>query len=95
MSGEGFDLSQVTDLFVTISQYDVQITKTMDDIDIVDGVLYVPLSQEETLRFRSGKCDSVKIQVRGLIDGKAFATNIATDPSVYPVLLEGVIPDEE
>ena len=82
--------AQIDDLYVTFRQDGLKVTKTSADIDIVDDVLQVPLTQEETLMFR---CGHLNIQVRGIIGEAVFATNIVRD-KVEPILLEGVIPDD-
>lgn len=82
------NLESCVSLYVTIKQDYTEVTKTLDDIEITDGKLYVSLSQEDTLRF---KPPTAQIQVRGILDtGKAFATSINTIP-VDDILKNGVI----
>ncbi len=61
--------------FVTLKQegYTV-IEKTEADCTREGAVITVPLTQEDTLRLRSGT--AVEIQVRGKVGEKAFATLI-------------------
>ncbi len=61
--------------FVTFRQggYTV-IEKTEADTTREGAVITVPLTQEDTLRLRSGT--AVEIQVRGKVGDKAFATSI-------------------
>ena len=61
--------------FVTFRQEGYTIVeKTEADCAREGTVITVPLTQDDTLRFRSGA--AVEIQVRGKAGGKAFATSI-------------------
>lgn len=70
------DLSTVKQLWVTLKNISVEITKTEADVDInsADKYIIVTLTQKETLSIIAGK---VSVQVRLLLDdGRAFATNV-------------------
>ena len=70
------DLSTVKQLWVTLKNISVEITKTEADVDInsADKYIIFTLTQKETLSIIAGK---VSVQVRLLLDdGRAFATNV-------------------
>ena len=70
------DLSKVKQLWVTLKNISVEITKTEADVNInsADKYIIVTLTQKETLSIIAGK---VSVQVRLLLDdGRAFATNV-------------------
>lgn len=84
------DLTEAKNLYVTISQYGNELTRSSSDgcLEIDSGSVSVYLTQKETLSFSAGWA---KVQIRGIYeDGTAFATDIAS-VQVDPVLLEGVI----
>ena len=59
-------------IYFTISQGAMILTKDKDSITIEDNILTVTLTQQNTLAFKPGKA---KIQVRGkLPDGTAWAS---------------------
>lgn len=87
--GETFDDSTI---FVTFRQGNILITKTGDDVDksiTLEGcMLYIYLSQEETLSLHNGV---MQIQIRWInFSNLAKASPIKTI-QVDPILLEGVI----
>lgn len=58
---KGIEMSDIAEWYITVAQDSTQITKSNDDITIEDTLLKMPLSQEETMRFKSGE---VSIQIR-------------------------------
>lgn len=83
----GVDASKFDNVYITFEQGDVEITKTNEDIDRLNGIFRVRLTQEETLRFAVG---TAKVQLRGMIGGSAVASTIGR-VNVKDVLKEGVI----
>lgn len=86
------DLSEVSQIWVTIKGIGLKITKYLEDVDFnaVEKLIYVNLTQEETLQADIGK---VQIQVRFYMkNGKAFATNIVEREFEY-ILEGGIISD--
>lgn len=58
---KGIDMSTIAEWYVTIAQDNVQITKTNADITIEDTLIKIPLTQQETMLFKSGE---VSVQIR-------------------------------
>ena len=91
----GLDVSELKTIYVTIEQDSLEVTKTNDEIliDTEENVIKVPLSQEETLKFKVGVAN---VQIRGLLedDATAIASNIKT-LKIGDVLLDGVIEPKE
>ena len=58
---KGIDMSTIATWYVTIAQDSVQITKTGEDITIEGTQLSIPLTQVETMKFKSGE---VSVQIR-------------------------------
>ena len=84
------DLSDVTELFVTIKSPRVEINKSLSDVQIDNDlkVITVSFTQEETLRLFKGNAD---VQVRfKLSNGLAYASTIES-VEVERILKDGVI----
>lgn len=78
--------------YVTFSQYCKNLVeKTQDDCVIEGNEILVPLTQEDTLKFRAGR--TVSVQIRGLVGEVAYATKII-ELEVKDILKDGQIPDE-
>lgn len=58
---KGIDMSTIAEWYVTVAQDSVQITKTNEDITIEGTQLSIPLTQQETMKFKSGE---VSVQIR-------------------------------
>jgi len=88
------DLSQVTDLWLTLSQHGtVVINKTLEEVTIDGSTVTCTLTQEETLALKAHS--STLIQMRFLTnDGQAMATPIVKVP-VDAILKDGVIGETE
>ncbi len=86
----GVDVTTLTSLYITINQTgETVLEKTLDDVTIVDDVIHVAFTQEETLTLTAR--EPIAVQARGITDsGAAFATNIRRLP-VRPILKDGVI----
>ncbi len=77
--------------YVTFSQYCMTVVeKTQDDCVLEGNMLIVPLTQEDTLKFRAGR--TVSVQIRGTVNDDAFATKIV-EINVDDVLKDGLIPE--
>lgn len=86
---KGIDISELSGIYITIRQGDVEITKDKDQIEIKDGnMILVWLSQEDTLKFVRGYA---WVQLRATTnDGLAVASTINRIP-VDAILKDGVI----
>ena len=84
------DLSNVSEMWVTLKSPTVEVTKTFNEVifDSEHNTITVILSQEETLQFYKGKTE-VQVRIR-VASGLAYATDIAT-VEVGKILKEGVI----
>lgn len=72
---QGIKLSSIADIYLTLKQPTVEITKSGKDIEIHDNEFYVDLSQKEMLALKRG---NVMIQARFKdVDGYYWATDIA------------------
>ena len=78
------------DVYVSLSQGGHVITKHGQDLSVVGNQITFVLSQADTLGMEHGYAS---VQVRGYVDGSAWATNTFTIP-VEPVLDEREIPLE-
>lgn len=86
----GIEVTQLESIYVTLSQYKKQVTKETQDITIdeLNNILYVPLSQEDTLSMARGY---VYIQMRAVTkDGLAVASDMQMT-TMEEILKEGVI----
>lgn len=86
----GIEVAELERIYITLSQYQKQVTKTTEDITIdeITNTLYVPLSQEDTLTLSRGY---VYVQMRAVTkDGLAVASGIKMVP-VEEILKGGVI----
>jgi len=73
---KGITMSDIAEWYVTVAQDSVQLTKTNEDIEIVDDTLKVPLTQVETMKFKSGE---ISIQIRAKTnDDIVIASGIQT-----------------
>lgn len=70
----------------------VVLVKRGDQCKLVDNVVEVPLTQEDTLLFaESGALNDVKMQLRLRTNGGAVATSNVMYTRVDPSILEGVM----
>lgn len=86
----GIEVAELESIYVTLSQYQKQVTKQTEDItaDEISNTLYVPLSQEDTLTLSRGY---VYVQMRAVTkDGLAVASEIVMK-TMEEILKEGVI----
>lgn len=86
----GIEVAQLESIYVTLSQYKKQVTKEAEEItvDELNNILYVPLSQEDTLSLARGY---VYIQMRAVTkDGLAVASDMQMT-TMEEILKEGVI----
>ncbi len=82
------DVNTLKSIYVTFEQTGLILTKTGDDIDIIDDQIQIRLSQEETLQFERGKCN---VQLRAITnDGNAIASTIVST-NIYRILDKEVI----
>lgn len=82
------DLRLCKQIWVTMRQWDKELTKTMQELAVEKNCILIDLSQNDTLALDPGK---VYVQVRGLTEaGSAFATGIAS-VKVERILKEGEI----
>lgn len=58
---KGIDMSTIAEWYITVAQDSVQITKTNADIEIEGTLISMPLTQQETMLFKSGE---VSVQIR-------------------------------
>ena len=58
---KGIDMSTIAEWYVTVAQDSVQITKTGTDLTIEGTLISMPLTQQETMKFKSGE---VSVQIR-------------------------------
>ena len=84
------DTGQLAEVFVTVSQDgSVVIDKQMKDLDLNGNKLSVRLTQEETLKLKSGCMAEIQIRARA-VAGEAIASNIIS-VSAGRILKDGVI----
>lgn len=86
----GIDVLELESIYVTLKQYQKEVTKSTEDITIdeISNTLYAPLSQEDTLLLSRGY---VYVQMRAVTkDGLAVASDIAMK-TMEEILKEGVI----
>lgn len=84
------DLSEVTNIWVTFSQYGTErFTKTLADVTIDGSSVFVPLTQTDTLKLKAKQ--PLNVQVRVLFaSGDADCTDILRG-GVGEILKDGVI----
>lgn len=87
------DFDDINKLYVTFKGKlgSNEVTKEKSDVffDNENKKIYVPLTQEDTLKFSTGNVD---IQARILMrNGSAIATTIVKDYPIKKILKEGVI----
>ena len=58
---KGIEMTEIAEWYITVAQDSVQITKTNEDIEIEDTLIKMPLTQAETMKFKSGE---VSVQIR-------------------------------
>lgn len=58
---KGIDMSTIAEWYITVAQDSVQITKTDTDLTIEGTLISMPLTQQETMMFKSGE---VSVQIR-------------------------------
>lgn len=58
---KGIDMSTIAEWYITVAQDSVQITKTGTDLTIEGTLISMPLTQQETMLFKSGE---VSVQIR-------------------------------
>lgn len=76
----GIEVTELESIYITLSQYKKQVTKSTEDItvDEISNTLYIPLSQEDTLTLTRGY---VYVQMRAMTkDGLAVASGIKMVP---------------
>lgn len=84
-----FDVSNATKIWLTFSQNDKEVfTLNKEDLEISENAISCKLSQSQTLSF--SEHFSVMIQIRAIIGGKAFASDIMT-ATVGKILKDGEI----
>ena len=76
----GLDLTRAANVYVTIEQGRVQITKTGEDLEVSPASVQCRLTQEEALSFAEGKADiQLNWTAANLLDGslRRCATKVA------------------
>lgn len=70
-----YDVSNITDLVVTLAQGDTTLEKTLDDVtlDTTNNYITITLTQEETGEFATG---TVQVQAHLKIGSTVYATQI-------------------
>lgn len=61
LSIKGIEMSDIATWYVTVAQDNVQITKSNAELEIEDNIIKMPLTQLETMQFKSGE---VSVQIR-------------------------------
>lgn len=61
ISIKGIEMSDIAKWYVTVAQDNVQITKSNAQLEIEDNIIKMPLTQLETMQFKSGE---VSVQIR-------------------------------
>ena len=72
-SEQTLDLTQAQSVYVTFRAGRCFLTKSGDEITVSEKSIFVPLSQEDTARFETGK---VHIQANWIVGGKRAASEI-------------------
>lgn len=73
---KGIEMSDIATWYITIAQDSVQITKTGEDVTIEGTELRIALTQQETMKFKSGE---VSVQIRAkTTDNEVIASGIQT-----------------
>ena len=73
---KGIDMSTIAEWYVTVAQDSVQITKTGTDLTIEGTLISMPLTQQETMLFKSGE---VSVQIRAkTMENVVIASGIQT-----------------
>lgn len=84
----GVDLGELENIYITIRQGNIEVTKTGYQLEVKDGIIYAALTQEDTLKFRQS---CVWVQMRATTkDGLAVASNIRM-VEMKDILKDGVI----
>lgn len=84
----GVDWEELENIYITVRQENTEVTKTGDQLEVKDGVIYALLTQEDTLKFRQS---CVWVQMRATTkDGLAVASNIRM-VEMKDILKDGVI----
>lgn len=89
----GLDLTQASNVYVTVTQGNKRVTKTGNDLTVSGNVVSCWLSQTETLAFKSGQ--TAEIQVNWIYTEEGATKRAATDPKRIVVgfqLLPEVLP---
>ena len=82
---DGIRIDELKSIYVTFKQYNTEITKRKEDVEIEENTISVKMSQEETLSFTNGR---VNVQIRGLTD-----MGIAIGSNIYSVQVEDILKD--
>ena len=83
-------MSDIQEMWLTFAQFGkVIISKTMKDMSIDNGVVTVTLTQDETLKLKSGRQTNMQLRLL-LNDGTALASGVKRF-SIGDVLQEGEI----
>lgn len=85
----GVDPTTFKNFYIIFKQGDVEVLKSQNDSDIIENVIAVRLSQEDTLRFVAGK--EVRVQLRAITDVDDVIASDVAYVSVEDILQEGVI----
>lgn len=86
----GIEVAELESVYITLKQYQKEVTKSTEDITIDEmrNTLYVSLSQEDTLTLSRGY---VYVQMRAVTkDGLAVASDVKMT-TMEEILKEGVI----
>lgn len=73
---KGIEMTDISEWYITVAQDSVQITKSNEDIEIDGTLIKMPLTQTETMRFKSGE---ISVQIRAkTTDDEVIASGIQT-----------------
>lgn len=86
----GIEVSELESIYITLSQYKKEVTKSTEEIaiDEISNTLYVPLTQEDTLTLSRGY---VYVQMRAVTKEYLAVASGVKMVSVDEILKGGVI----
>ena len=85
-----FDVDQLSEAYVTLSQNgEIVVDKALDECEAGDKTIAVKLTQEETLKLKSGYKTEIQIKAK-LVSGDAVASDIIWQ-DVDRIIKDGVI----
>lgn len=81
-TGDEVDLTLASEVHVTFSSFGVLLDKTGDDLEIEPKQISVYLNQEDTLRFKPGRCE---VMINWVYENGSRGSNDPDHPIIFTV----------